>query len=44
MPKKNNDRGTGFAAPISGRTAPKGTKVKKNKDGTITLVEPKKKK
>ena len=34
---------SGFSAPCIGTVHAKGTKVKKNSDGTITLVEPKKK-
>lgn len=33
-----------FNAPCIGTVHSKGTKIKKNPDGTITLVEPKKKK
>lgn len=35
-------KGTGFAAPAIGEIAPKGTTIKRNPDGTITLVPPKK--
>lgn len=37
-------RKNGFNAPCIGTVHPKGSKVKKNPDGTITIVEPKKKK
>lgn len=33
-----------FEAPLIGKRYPKGTTVKRNKDGTITLVPPKAKK
>lgn len=36
-------RGSGFDAPTYGTLLPKGTTFKKNKDGTITPVKPKKK-
>lgn len=35
--------GTGFSAPTIGTKYPKGSKIKKNPDGTITVVTPKKK-
>lgn len=45
MATKNNKRGTGFAGPvIGGKPYPKGSTVKKNADGTVTIVPPKKKK
>ena len=36
-------KNSGFDAPTYGTMSPKGTKIKKNPDGTITLIEPKKK-
>lgn len=39
MEKKN--KRSGFDTPAIGKTYKKGTKVVKNSDGTITLVEPK---
>lgn len=39
MDKKHS----GFDAPVYGVRHPKGTKVKKNPDGTVTLIPPKKK-
>lgn len=33
-----------FDAPVRGTQYAKGTTIKKNKDGTISLIEPKKKK
>lgn len=35
---------SGFEAPVKGVTSPKGTKIVKNKDGTVRLVTPKDKK
>ena len=35
-------RGTGFACPTIGIVHPKGSTIKKNADGTITIVPPKK--
>ena len=35
-------KGSGFKAPAIGEPQPKGTTIKHNKDGTITLVPPKK--
>lgn len=36
-------KGTSFAYPaISGKRYPKGSTVKKNKDGTVTIIPPKK--
>ena len=46
--KKNTGKTTnrpahsGFEAPVYGTVAPKGTTIKHNADGTITLVPPKK--
>ena len=37
-------KGTGFAGPTVGTVHPKGSTVKRNKDGTITIVPPKSKK
>lgn len=37
-------KGTGFQAPTIGTVHPKGSTIKKNADGTITIVEPKGKK
>lgn len=37
-------KGTGFAAPTIGTIHPKGSTIKKNPDGTITIVHPKEKK
>ena len=34
---------SGFDVPTYGTRHPKGTQVKKNSDGTVTVVEPKKK-
>lgn len=36
-------KGSGFDGPTIGKTLPKGTALKKNKDGTVTPVYPKKK-
>lgn len=44
MNTKKNSKRSGFDAPTYGTLHPRGTKIKKNPDGTITLVEPKKKK
>lgn len=46
MAQKNNSRpkGTGFAGEAYGTPYPKGTKVVKNNDGTVKLVQPKEKK
>lgn len=33
---------SGFEAPVVGELHPKGTTIKRNPDGTITLVPPKK--
>lgn len=41
---KKSDKKSGFSGPAIGKTMPKGTTVKKNKDGTVTLVQPKKSK
>jgi len=41
MDKKKNP-GTAFADTPVGTVHPKGTKIKRNPDGTITLIEPKK--
>ena len=35
---------SGFDAPIYGTVHPKGSKIKKNPDGTVDIIEPKKKK
>lgn len=43
MATKSRKR-SGFDAPTYGTLCPKGTKIKKNPDGTITLVEPDEKK
>lgn len=40
---KKRERGSGFSSPEVGQVHPAGTKIRKNKDGTITLIEPKKK-
>lgn len=37
-------RKSGFDVPTYGTMYPKGTKIKKNPDGTITLIEPNEKK
>ena len=37
---KNKPVGTGFAVPTIGVIHPKGSKVRKNSDGTITIVPP----
>lgn len=42
--KKKAERHSGFDAPVYGNVHPTGSKIKKNADGTITIVEPKKKK
>lgn len=34
-------KGTGFNAPTIGNRHPKGATIRKNKDGTITVVPPK---
>ncbi len=34
------EKGTGFAAPTIGVIHPKGSTVRKNPDGTITIVPP----
>lgn len=36
-------KGTGFAAPTIGTKHPKGSTIKKNSNGTISIVPPKKK-
>ena len=33
---------SGFAAPVIGTVYPKGTKIIRNKDGTVTIVPPEK--
>lgn len=42
MATKKQPKGTGFSYPISGEALPKGTTIKKNPDGTISFVPPKK--
>ena len=47
MAEKKNTKQTkpahsGFDAPVYGKVWPKGTTVKQNADGTVTLVPPKK--
>ena len=37
---KNQPKGTGFNYGISGEMHPKGTTIKHNPDGTVTLVPP----
>ena len=37
----NTSKKSGFDAPAIGRTIPKGTTFKKNKDGTITPIKKK---
>lgn len=44
MATKTKPRNSSFNGPCIGTVHSKGTKVKKNPDGTITLEEPKKKK
>ena len=44
MATKNENNKSGFDAPAYGTLHPRGTKIKKNKDGTITLVSPTEKK
>lgn len=46
MAAKNGNRPehSGFDAPVKGKQYPQGTVWKKNKDGTISPVTPKKKK
>ena len=44
MSTAKNSRKSGFNVPTYGTLHPKGTKIKKNPDGTITLVEPDEKK
>lgn len=45
MANKNEPpKNSGFDAPVYGTVHPKGTKIKKNKDGTITLIHPDEKK
>lgn len=40
----DKNKHSGFEAPvIGGKPYPKGTTIKKNKDGTVTVVKPKKK-
>lgn len=39
-----NTKRSGFDAPIYGTVLPKGTKFKKNPNGTITPIQPTKKK
>lgn len=39
---KKDFKGTGFAAPVMGITIPKGCSFKNNKDGTVTIIHPKK--
>lgn len=41
MANKNSKKGTGFGAPAIGTRHPKGSTIKKNPDGTITVVPPK---
>lgn len=43
MPTKKTKK-SGFDGQTIGKVHPKGSKIKKNPDGTITVVEPKKKK
>ncbi len=40
---KKELRGSGFDCPAIGTVHPKGTKIKRNPNGTITLILPKKK-
>ena len=35
-------KGTGFSAPMIGTKYPKGSTIRKNADGTVTVVPPKK--
>ena len=42
--KSSNKKGTGLQGPAIGSAVPKGYVKKKNKDGTISYVPPKKKK
>ena len=37
---KNQPKGTGFNYGVGGEMQPKGTTIKRNPDGTITLVQP----
>lgn len=39
--KRNNSKGTGFKGETIGTVMPKGTKFKKNANGTITPIFPK---
>ena len=38
---EKNPKGTGFNYGDSGERMPKGTKIKRNKDGTISFITPK---
>lgn len=38
-----SQKGTGFAAPTIGKIWPKGSTIRKNPNGTVTVVPPKKK-
>lgn len=42
--KNERPKNSGFDAPVYGEAHPKGTKIKHNKDGTITVVRPDEKK
>lgn len=44
MATKNTDKKSGFNAPTIGEVHPKGSTIKRNPDGTITIVPPKEKK
>lgn len=39
----NNSKKSGFNAPTIGTRYPKGSKIKKNADGTVSVVTPKSK-
>lgn len=41
---KKQQSKSGFNAPVYGTVHAKGSKIKKNPDGTISIIEPKKKK
>lgn len=44
MAEKKTQKRSGFEYPVKGKSLPKGTTLKRNSDGTVTVVQPKKKK
>ena len=36
-------KGTGFKAPNIGKALPKGSRIKRNSDGTVSVAKPRKK-